>query len=287
MAERVLLVVVEAMEIALVCQGVHEGWLPAIAGLLEEGAGVRLVHGPDLLPGAGWTTVFTGRPVQEHLLVFNQQLVPGTTRVERVPPERARAPVFWEMVSAAGRPSTVVSPHAGPRIDPFHGTLVQWGTGEPYSSASGRPWCNRPAVLDDLQRRWPERRYGFLPGLPRSPSSYRDYLDGVCRQIRMQGEAMAHLMETTPWDLFFGTIYETHEAGHLLWQFQDPVAAASVADDGLRQPMRRIYQEADAAIGRLLERRDGDTRVFLFTSSGMTHMVPTYLATRSFLLQGG
>jgi predicted AlkP superfamily phosphohydrolase/phosphomutase len=281
MAERVLLVGIEAMEISLVRQGVAEGWLPAIASLLEEGTAVRLAHGPDLLPGAGWTTVFTGRPVQDHLLIFNRQLAPGTTRIEEVSGDAARVPVFWQVASEAGVRSTVVSAHGAPRLPGFNGTQVLWGTGDPYTSQT-EPWSDRPEVLDSLRRGWPGRRFGFLDRLPRSASDYQAYLDDVCRQIRMQGEGLAHLMQATEWDFFFGTFYETHEAGHLLWHLQD-----GAGTDGLHQPMRRVYQEIDAALGRLLARRDEDTRTFLLTSSGMTRNVPTCQATRSFLRQGG
>lgn len=283
MVERVLLITMEALEISLVRQGVAEGWLPAIAGLLEEGMAVRLLHAPDLLPGAGWMTIFTGRPVSDHLLMLDRQLAPGTTRIENVSPERMRVPVFWQFVSEAGLRSTIVSAHGAPRIEPFHGTQIEWGTGEPYLAKSGEPWSDRPAVLDGLRERWPDRRFGFLDRLPRSPSEYRSYLDGVCRQIRMQGEGLAHLMQTTEWDLFVGNIYETHEAGHLLWHLQEAGGAA----DGLGQPLRRVYEEADAALGRLLAQRDGDTRTLMLTSTGMTRLIPTARVTRSFLLQGG
>jgi len=277
------MITVEAMEISLVRQGVAEGWLPTIAGLLEEGAGVRLANSPELLPGAGWTTLFTGRPPQDHLLFFNHQLAPGTTRIEAVDGDRSRLPVFWQFVSEAGLRSTVVSIHSAPRVEPFHGTQLHWGTGEPYSTQSGKPWSNRPEVLDSLRRRWPERRFGFLDRLPRSPAEFRQYLDEVCRQIRFQGEALAHLAESTEWDFFLGNIYETHEAGHLLWHLQD----SQDGGEELRQPMRRVYQEVDAAIGRLLATRDGDTRTFLLTTTGMTRQIPTFHATRSFLVQGG
>ena len=281
MAERVLLVAIEAMEISLVRQGVAEGWLPAIAALLEEGAAVRLAHAPDLLPGAGWTTLITGRPIQDHLLVFHHQLAPGTSRIEAVTGTSARVPVFWEMAGEAGVRSTVVSIHGAPRLEGFNGTQVHWGTGEPYA-AEGGLWSDPPEVLDSLRRRWPGRRFGFLDRMPRSASEYRDYLDDACQQIRLQGEALAHLMQSTEWDFFFGNIFETHEAGHLLWHLQDGPGA-----DGLHQPVRRVYEEADAALGRLLALRDRGTRAFLVTTTGMRHNVSTHHVTRSFLRQGG
>jgi predicted AlkP superfamily phosphohydrolase/phosphomutase len=281
MGERVLLITIEAMDIALVRQGVAEGWLPAIAGLLEEGAGVRLVHGPDLLPGSGWTTAYTGRPVQDHLLMFHYQLEPGTTRIEEVGGDRTRVPVFWQLASEAGLRSTVVSAHGGPVIEPFYGTQVLWGTGDPFAVKLG-PWSDPPEVLSWLDDACPGRRFGFLDRLPRTASEYRSYLDQSCRAIRAQGKGLALLMERTEWDFFLGNIYETHEAGHLLWHLQDGSAA-----DGLREPVRRVYQEADAALGQLLDRREGDVRTFLMTSTGMTSHRSTFRATRSLLLQGG
>ena len=281
MGERVLLITIEAMDISLVRRGVAEGWLPAIAGLLEEGAGVRLAHAPDLMPGSAWTTVYTGRPVQDHLLMFHRQLAPGTTRIEDVDGDRTRVPVFWQFVSEAGLRSTVASAHGAPWIQPFNGTQVYWGTGEPYGVKQG-PRSDPPEVLQWLDEACSSRRFGFLDRLPRTASEYRGYLEATCREIRAQGEGLALLMERTDWDFFYGNIYETHEAGHLLWHLRD-----GSGGDRLREPMRRVYQEADAALGRLLERRDGNVRTFLMTSTGMTSHHPTFHATRSLLLQGG
>jgi predicted AlkP superfamily phosphohydrolase/phosphomutase len=282
-AERVLVISIEAMEISVVRRGVAEGWLPAIAGLLEEGVGVRLTHGPDLLPGSAWPTVHTGRPVQDHLLMFHYQLAPGTNRIEDVQGDHARAPCFWQFLSEAGVRSTIAGAHGGPRLREFDGTQVFWGSGDPYSVALG-PWSNPPEVLRWLDDAIPGRRFGFLDRLPRTAAEYRGYVETTCRSIRAQGEGLALLMERTDWDLFYGNIYETHEAGHLLWHFHE---GSGDAPDGLHEPLRRVYQAADAALGHILERRDGDVRTYLMTSSGMTRHHATFRATRSLLLQGG
>src|SRR5262249_49480917 len=71
------------------------GALPTLARLIDEGARLTTFAPevpPDLDPWISWTTVYTGRPAQEHGVKFLEQ-----------PPETVRGPSLWEMAADAGK----------------------------------------------------------------------------------------------------------------------------------------------------------------------------------------
>lgn len=73
----------------------RDGDLPAFADLIRRGARGAPVAPevpPDLDPWISWTTVYTGRPPQEHGVKFLEQ-----------PPETVRGPKLWDLVADAGK----------------------------------------------------------------------------------------------------------------------------------------------------------------------------------------
>jgi hypothetical protein len=74
---------------------VRDGSLPTFADLIRRGtrgAPVAPEVPPDLDPWISWTTVYTGRPPEEHGVKFLEQ-----------PPETVHGPKIWDIVADAGR----------------------------------------------------------------------------------------------------------------------------------------------------------------------------------------
>ena len=91
---KVLLVEVNEVTWNLIDPLIEEGKLPTFARLKREGAWgapVSVDLPPQLDPWITWTTLYTGRPQDEHNVFFLQQ-PPGTIRAKRI----------WELCSEAG-----------------------------------------------------------------------------------------------------------------------------------------------------------------------------------------
>src|SRR6185312_3841896 len=90
------------------------GNLPALARLIGRGVrGTPMAPEipPDLDPWVSWTTVYTGRPPEEHGVKFLEQ-----------PPETVRGPKIWDIVADAGKSVGV------------YGSIMSW---PPRSDVSG------------------------------------------------------------------------------------------------------------------------------------------------------
>ena len=74
------------------------------------------------------------------------------------------------------------------------------------------------------------------------------------------------------WDLFMQVFSEAHCVGHQCWHLHDashPAHAAAIAT-AVGNPVQRVYQSVDTAIGQVLEEA-GDCLTFVFSSHGMSH----------------
>ena len=101
--------------------------------------------------------------------------------------------------------------------------------------------------------------------MPKSVADVRRYRDSRIADIKTRTRAHALLMQETDWDLYLISYPEVHQAGHLLWHVHDPEHpdhdASAPAD--VRDSMRALYRELDAAVGTLLELvPDGATVLF-------------------------
>lgn len=88
--------------------------LPTLSRMIDEGAkGTPIAPEvpPDLDPWVSWTTLYTGRPPDEHGVKFLEQ-----------PPETVRGPKIWEIVADAGKSVGVF------------GSIMSW---PPRNSAKG------------------------------------------------------------------------------------------------------------------------------------------------------
>jgi predicted AlkP superfamily phosphohydrolase/phosphomutase len=92
-------------------------------------------------------------------------------------------------------------------------------------------------------------------------------LDGIERKTKASAALLAH----GNWDLFLVVFKEAHCVAHQCWHLLDESHAAHSAKlaQALRNPIKRVYQALDAAIGQLLASADSTTRTIVFSDLGM------------------
>ena len=73
------------------------------------------------------------------------------------------------------------------------------------------------------------------------------------------------------WDLFLVVFKESHCIGHGCWHLLDESHPAYSAEQAIRfgNPIKRIYQAIDRAIGKLLEQAGSECHVIVFSDLGM------------------
>jgi predicted AlkP superfamily phosphohydrolase/phosphomutase len=292
---RTAMISLDSVEVDLVRSGIAEGWLPNFAAHLRNGRGVLLQTDPTFI-GASRATLITAAGPIAHQLFFDKQLVPGSYSIVHVEPDRSPLPPVWRYVSDDGLTSTIVSVYSAPVLDSFRGTqVIGWGNMDPYSVKFNKPQFHPPEIGARLEREVPGRRSGFLKKLPTTEKELDRYIESTLRGISQQAAALSFLMRETSWNLFWGSIAEPHEAGHLLWHLEDPSSESARIARGHRHMgfIRRMYRTVDAALGAIVRQAPSDVDVFFVTPDGMhpnSHRValaPSVLEKAGWLVRGG
>jgi predicted AlkP superfamily phosphohydrolase/phosphomutase len=271
---RVLVVAFDAADRTLATRLAHEGRMPVLRSLLEQGRAVDVDSPYGLFVGAVWPTFTTGVSAARHGRYCFGQLVPGTYEVRRTAVSSRPRP-FWSALSDAGRRVAVIDVPHSPWPEPdLHGVqIVDWIRHDPNVGLTTSP----PMLADELTARFAARdlcdhyarrgAYGQLRD---------DLLDGTSRKA----ELCESFLADGGWDVFLAVFSPSHCAGHHFWALHDAghprhdPAAANVLGD----PIVDVYQAEDAALGRLLDLVGDDTIVMLLLSHGMgPHYDATFL----------
>lgn len=267
--QRVVLLVLDSFDDLIVTAGIDEGWMPTIGKLLSGGSCVRIEDDQASVPGSMWATALTGTPYHEHLIVYADQLKPGTYEIGSAAPEAARRPSFWRYLSAAGVASTVLGLPA--KIEQGHlGTQVAaWGSSTQYAVNQGVR-ASPPDALAWLEAEVGPRRVA-VEGSLRSPTDLRKNLDRALEEVTRQAVGIQLLMERSDWRFFASAFTQAHQIGHILWHLFDPSHPDHDpdADPDLRNCIRRVYARIDAVVGEIVAQLPEDTLVLLMSQEGM------------------
>ena len=107
-ANRILMLGLDAAECDLVLDLVGKDRMPTLARLLQDGAFGRLQTPADLYAGGVWPSFYTGTDVPSHGIFHNKLWRPETMRVDAPSEEWLAARPFWESIAEAGIPVSIV-----------------------------------------------------------------------------------------------------------------------------------------------------------------------------------
>jgi hypothetical protein len=109
----------------------------------------------------------------------------------------------------------------------------------------------------------------------RIPSSYdvdalADLSARLCVGAERRGRIMRDLLARAPWDVFLGVFSETHTSSHLLWHLSQPHPLRdALVREAATDPMRRVFQAVDDAIGSVVAALPDDAQIVLFSIYGI------------------
>jgi predicted AlkP superfamily phosphohydrolase/phosphomutase len=269
-APRVLALGIDAAEPSLVRRLLGDGDLPSLAALLDHGVWRRVRSPADLGSGAVWPTFTTGQSPLQHHVHSTWAWDAGAMRARPVTIDHLVP--FWKGLADAGHPVCVLDVpftrplalRAGVEVsewgphDRVRGQTEVWpasmrdvvvtaGGRHPYATARGRRWATDD---EDEQARFIEQS---LLGVRQRGALARELLRRVAPRLLVLG------------------FTEIHRASHLLWHTVDPDHPRHVT---VRRPdvaagLRRLLQEVDRQIGRLVEQAGPEASVLVFSLHGM------------------
>jgi predicted AlkP superfamily phosphohydrolase/phosphomutase len=280
-AAKVLLLAIDAGDKLLIQNWSRDGTMPVLNSLLARGLVGDTMSVEGFYEGSTWPCFYTGVNPARHGFHRLTQITPGTYDFHHCSPGEfiAREP-FWNHLSRAGKKVAILDiPLTGiaKRLNGIH--MVEWGSHDAAHGFHTWPAHLKKEVL---------RRFGTHPmtmecdAWGRSAHDFRRLRDKLIEGVQKKTELTLHYLNQCEWDFFAQVFTEGHCAGHQCWHLHDPAhpnydrQVVSIAGD----PMREVYRAIDCAIGRILERVDERTIVFVLATHRMAHNIGA-----SFLLE--
>lgn len=273
MSARLLMIGLDGADGGLIDRWSADGTLPALGALRERGATIRLSAPRGVSDDGLWASFQYAAGLGEHgRYHWIQRSASGAMRMT-YRREIGRTS-FWNELSDAGHRVAVFDvPKCGPPL-PINGIhLTDWLVHGRYFPA---PQSVPPSLAPEVVRRFglaPPSRCGYgVPAL--SDAEADEVVSNLRKSVSQKRAAALHYLASEPWDLFLTAFKEAHCAGHHLWDLADPRHPDYdlARTERLGQPLRRIYQDLDAAVGDLISASGEDAAVAVFAT---TDMVPT------------
>jgi len=272
----VLVVGFDAADRTLATRLAHEGRMPVLRSLLDQGRTVEVDSPYGLFVSSVWPTFLTGVDAGRHGRSCFGQLVPGTYHVRRTAGNYPQQP-FWSTINEAGRRLAVIDVPYSPWPEPDFGGLhvVDWIRHDPNLGFHTSPGT----VADGLTARYGARFRDLCDDYGRR-GAYNELRDDLLDSIARKTEFCESHLTDGGWDVFLTVFSPSHCAGHHFWALHDsdhprhdPAVAAVLGD-----PIVDVYEAQDAALGRLLDVVGDETIVMLLLNHGMgPHYDATFL----------
>lgn len=259
------LIHVDALNLELLDRLIAEGRLPTFAELRRRGEWRRLETPATHFPAAAYFSMHSGLTVGDHGFYFPFQWSAPEQRLKyRL--EFGPPPVMWERLTAAGRRSFVVDPYEFGPPSKLLGlgvsgwqmanilSLLRWSVPKGWS----RPYERRFGRSSDTQEVFGKRSARTLRSMRRA------YLAASARIADLTTD----VLRRERFDYMYVALLAPHHAGHVFWD----VSQLDVDDETQTQfegTLALMYQEADRAVGRMLDALPEGADVIVVSPVGM------------------
>jgi len=252
---KVVAIVLESAEPALVERWCREGKLPVITKLRERGVWALLDSPSYLSSGCAWPTLNIGtNPAKHGIGFFHREIRNGTYQIIKKYADSVHGEPFWHRLGDAGYRSVVFDLATTlPSTETNGSIVVDWGTEHPSWETSSFP---RGLVDEIIEKIGSHPMKDWYQKTPESKEHCQKISDQLIAGIELRTKAIRFVLDKEDFDFAFCNFAEPHWAGHMFWHLHDqqhpeynPEHAAYCGDI-----IQKTYQACDRAIGEFVER---------------------------------
>lgn len=243
--------------------------LPELFALMDRGV---FAHQQSVLPPAtlpNWTTFLTAQDPGQHGVFdftvrkgYSVEFRAGTVR--ETPTWIARLDRLGMRCACVGFPAT------WPPERLQHGVFISgWDAPVAFEADASFVWPR--SLHDTLTRRFSAMRFDEVDQFRADAPGFHAELGGsLVAKIEARTELASFLLAMRRWDVFAFYFGESDTASHYLWSLHDegsprrPLQVSALEQNGLR----RVYEQLDRALGRLLREAGPDVEVTVVSDHG-------------------
>lgn len=245
---------------------VDQGRLPVIAKLLENGSHGVLNSIIPPMTGPAWSVLAAGRnPGKLGTFDFINRRQEDDYRLFPIRSQDLKGKAFWDQLNAAGyRVGVFNYPMLVPAYE-IDGWMVA-GLGASKMQAYTYP----PELKQELDQVTGGYEINISYGLPKYRDNWDRLVQDMRDSLRKRLAALEYLLQKDPVDVLMAVFIVSDVASHTLWRFvhaengasQDPLTRR------LREEYFSLWEELDAAVGRVLEYLDPEGHAVLISDHG-------------------
>lgn len=234
-----------------------KGYLPNLAALMQQGSTGRLASTLQPVTAPAWCTFMTGVNQGKHGLYDFVRRRQGSYDIEVTNASMIACPTLFDLLGSQGRRVAAVNVPFTYPPHPINGIMV---------SGAFAPVIDEKAVFP---AEWYPTLQALVPGYSamvaydsQAPAPLAAYVNRILQAIEQRETLALHLLEQEPWSLFMVVFMATDWVQHAYWHLHE------TADPRYGSVIRDVYCRVDAAIGRLMEAVDEETRIMVLSDHG-------------------
>ncbi len=293
MPARLLMIALDGADSGLLRRWSDDGLMLNLAALRARGVTLPMTAPREITDDSLWASFQYGADVADHGRYFDRGTSVTGDICSLVEADRDRD-AFWHWLGAKGVRSAIIDVPKVTPPKPFNGIhLADWLVHGRYFEG---PRSFPEDLAADVQARFgrPQKSScGYYQWVLRD-KRVRQITANLRASVGQKRAASLHYLASEPWDLFIAGFKEAHCACHGFWHFVD----RNHPDyDELRcrrldQPMQRVFEAIDAALGDLVQAAGPGADIVVFSTTGMQpngsidHLMPQIVGRLNTVLGG-
>jgi len=269
---RVIGIVLESAEPALIEKWCSEGKLPVLQQLKQNGVWTRLQSPSYISSGCSWPSLNVGTsPAKHGIGFFHREIENGTYRIIKKYADSVHGEPFWNHLCRAGVRCAIFDLAATlPSPDTRGVIVVDWGSEHPAWKTSSYP----ESLINEIQKKVGRHPLAhWYQEQPDSKEKCREIADKIIAGVDLRTRALQYILQRQGFEFVFFNYPEPHWAGHVFWHLHDKNHPQHVPEQAsfCGDVILNTYQACDRAVGELVGKYP-DANIIVISNIGMgTH----------------
>ncbi|ACL70476.1 alkaline phosphatase family protein [Halothermothrix orenii] len=255
MSGRVLVIGIDGGEFSLIRKWIRQGKLPNLEKITKKGSYGYLTSTIPPITGAAWSSFQTGTNPGKHGAFNWFKRVKNAYKATPVNATDIAEPTLWEIISKFDKKVGVIGVPVTYPPGKVNGYIIP-GLLTPSKSKKQ----SYPAdFIKEVRKIVPDFKFspkewtrGYMP---------RKWVKEMIEDVANKTKLTAHLMKEKAWDFMMVHFMETDQVQHFMWHHFEK-------KEKTWNPVLKIYQAVDRAIGTLKESLDSDDTLYIMSDHG-------------------
>jgi len=256
-SRKVVVIGPDGTPLSLVRRLIDEGDLPNFGRIFQDGSVRPMTSAIPAVSSVAWSSFMTGKNPGKHGIYGFLDRHPNSYDTYIPNSSVMRSETLWEILSRHGKRVVVMNVPVTYPPRQVNGILVCGFLGPKLEKGTYPPQVGELLV-----------KMGYrLDVDPWQAREDKDkFLEDLYYTLDKREEAMVHFMDTEDWDFFMLQIMETDRLHHFLWEEME------TGHEKYAPAFLELYHKIDGLLGRLYDRLDENTTLFVMSDHGFTLM---------------